>query len=225
MASPLVAITWSSDLVDRSEGRGENALKYAQLLTQAGMLPVLVTPGVSTNILARLDGLLLPGGPDIAPALYGQEAEAALGAVLPELDTLEIEFANAAHSRHLPILGICRGQQLLNVALGGTLHQDVPHPRWDGDPSRPAHPIEIVAGTHLHRILGVDRAEVNSGHHQAVDVIAPPLLVAARSPDGLVEALEAEDLLIMAVQWHPEEMADDVVSRRLLAGFAGWFAS
>jgi putative glutamine amidotransferase len=227
MASPMVGITWSSDLVDRSAGPGENALKYASLLSQAGMVPVLLTPGSSINLLARIDGLMLPGGPDIAPWLYGQEPSAHLGAVVPELDTLELEFAHAARSRHLPILGICRGQQLINVALGGTLHQDVAdvaHPQWDEDLSRPAHEIEIITGTHLHRTLGVERADVNSGHHQAVDMIAPPLHPSARSSDGLVEALEAEDLLIMAVQWHPEEMPDDVVSRRLMAGFASWIA-
>ena len=224
MVQPMVGITWSSDIVERSSSPGENALKYANLLTQAGMTPVLVTPGSSTNLLDRLDGLLLPGGPDIAPSRYGQEPGPHLGAVVPELDTLELEFANAAHARQLPILGICRGQQLINVALGGTLHQHVAHPQRDDDLSRAAHQIEILADTHLHRALGVDRAAVNSGHHQAVDEIAPPLHPSACSADGIVEALEAEDLLIMAVQWHPEEMPSDEISRRLLAGFAGWIA-
>jgi putative glutamine amidotransferase len=224
MVQPMVGITWSSDIVERSSSPGENALKYANLLTQAGMTPVLVTPGSSTNLLDRLDGLLLPGGPDIAPSRYGQEPGPHLGAVVPELDTLELEFAHAAHARHLPILGICRGQQLINVALGGTLHQHVAHPQRDDDLSRAAHHIEILADTHLHHTLGVDRAAVNSGHHQAVDEIAPPLHPSARSADGFVEALEAEDLLIMAVQWHPEEMPSDEISRRLLAGFAGWIA-
>jgi len=175
-------------------------------------------------VLSRIDGLLLSGGPDVAPWRYGQAPGDKLGEVAPELDEHELELVHDARSRHLPILGICRGQQLINVALGGTLRQHVDHPQWDGDPSRPTHQVEIVAGTHLHRALGVERAEVNSGHHQAVDVIAPPLQASARSADGLVEAMEAEDLLVMAVQWHPDEMPGDTISRRLMAGFAGWFA-
>jgi putative glutamine amidotransferase len=220
----MVGITWSSDLVDRSSRPGESALKYANLLVEAGMIPLLIPPASSTNLLDRLDGLMLPGGPDIAPSHYGQEPSSRLEAVVPELDTLELDFAHAARSRHLPILGICRGQQLINVALGGTLHQHVAHPQKDDDLSQPAHEIEILAGTHLHRVLGVERAHVNSGHHQAVDEIAPPLRVSARSTDGIVEALEAEDLMILAVQWHPDEMPADEISRRLMAGFAGWFA-
>jgi putative glutamine amidotransferase len=224
MARPMVGITWSSDLVDRSSGAGENALKYAHLLIQAGLIPVLLTPGSGGGVSPRIDGLLLSGGPDIAPWRYGQEPGGKLGAVVAELDGHELELAHDARSRQLPILGICRGHQLINVALGGTLQQHVDHPQWDGDPSRPTHQVAIVAGTHLHRALGVERAEVNSGHHQAVDVIAAPLQASARSTDGLVEALEAEDLMIMAVQWHPDEMPDDAISQRLMAGFAGWFA-
>ncbi len=224
MASPMVGITWSSDLVDRSSGAGENALKYAHLLIQAGLIPLFLTPGSGGGVLSRIDGLLLSGGPDVAPWRYGQEPGDKLGEVEPELDEHELGLVRDARSRHLPILGICRGQQLINVALGGTLQQHVDHPQWDGDPSRPTHQVEIVAGTHLHRTLGVERAQVNSGHHQAVDVIAPPLQASARSTDGLVEALEAEALLVMAVQWHPDEMPGDAISRRLMAGFAGWFA-
>jgi putative glutamine amidotransferase len=225
MTNPMVGISCSSDFVERSAGAGENSLKYAHLVAQAGLVPVLLTPGCGDAAMSRVDGLLLPGGPDIEPWRYGQEPGDMLGEVVPELDEHELQLAHNAHDWRLPILGICRGQQLINVALGGTLRQHVAHPQWDGDPSLPAHQIEILAGTYLHRALGVERADVNSGHHQAVDVIAPPLRPSAHSPDGVIEALEAEDLLIMAVQWHPDEMADDPVSHRLMAGFARWFAS
>lgn len=224
MANPMVGISWSSDVVDRSSEPGENALKYMRLVAEAGMSPVLLTPGCGVGVLARVDALLLSGGPDIAPGRYGQEPSADLGEVDPELDGHELELTAAARARQLPILGICRGQQLINVALGGTLHQHVGHPQWDGDPSRPVHQVEVLAGTHLRRTLGVERVEANSGHHQAVDVIAPLLRASARSTDGVVEALEAAELLIMAVQWHPEEMPDDDVSHRLMAGFATWVA-
>jgi putative glutamine amidotransferase len=222
MARPAVGMTWSSDLVGRSAEPGENALRYMALLVEAGMTPVLLTPGIGTDAVARLDGLLLPGGPDIAPSEYGQEPSEHLGAVDPGLDALELEVFHAAHARRLPVLGICRGQQLLNVALGGTLHQHVVHPQWGDDPSAPVHEVSIGAGTQLHRVLGVDTALVNSGHHQAVDVVAPPLTASATSADGCIEALEAAELLLISVQWHPDEMRDAQTTRRLMAGFAEW---
>ena len=224
MANPMVGISWSTDLLERSSEPGEHALKYMRLVVEAGLVPVLLMPGAGAGAMSRVDGLLLSGGPDIAPERYGQEPSAGLGKVDPELDQHELELTAAARARQLPILGICRGQQLINVALGGTLHQHVGHPQWDGDPSRPVHQVEVLAGTHLRRTLGVERVEVNSGHHQAVDVIAPLLRASARSTDGVIEALEAEELVIMAVQWHPEEMPDDDVSHRLMAGFATWVA-
>ncbi len=222
MTTPAVGITWSDDLVDRSSRPGENALKYARLMVEAGLTPVLITPGVATSLLDRLDGLLLPGGPDIAPSLYGQEPSPDLEAVTPELDDLEMEFFHAARAAGRPVLGICRGQQLLNVALGGTLHQHIDHPQWADDPGESVHEVRIDAGTHLHHLLGVDSAQVNSGHHQAIDVVADPLRAVAHSLDGCVEALESEELLLMSVQWHPEEMRDAQTSRRLMAGFAEW---
>ncbi|MDQ6855958.1 MAG: gamma-glutamyl-gamma-aminobutyrate hydrolase family protein [Candidatus Dormibacteraeota bacterium] len=222
MARPAVGMTWTSDLAGRSSEAGENALRYMALLVEAGITPVLLTPGAGTEAVSRLDGLLLPGGPDIAPSEYGQERGEHLGPVAPELDALELEVFHAAHALHLPVLGICRGQQLLNVALGGTLHQHVAHPQWGEDPSAPVHEVTIQAGTRLHRVLGVDAALVNSGHHQAVDVIAPALTVAATSPDGYIEALEAAEQLLISVQWHPDEMPDAQTSRRLMAGFAQW---
>ncbi len=226
MARPVVGLTWSSDLVGRAAGAGENALKYLSLLADAGMTPLLLTPGAGRGVVAGLDGLLLPGGPDIAPARYGQEPGEHLELVDAELDSLELEVFEAARSRRLPVLGICRGQQLLNVALGGTLHQHIAHPQWDeADPSAPVHLVRLLDGSHLRRVLGVDSAQVNSGHHQAVDVVAPPLTASAHSDDGCVEALEGADLLVMSVQWHPDEMRDEETTRRLMAGFAEWMGA
>ena len=223
MATPMVGITWTADVVRRSAGAGENALKYAAILIEAGLTPVLVTPQAGAGMLARLDGLMVPGGPDVGPSRYGQEAGELLGAVVPELDDLEVESVHAARARNLPIFGICRGQQLINVALGGTLHQHVDHPQWaESAPSLPVHEVEILAGTHLRRTLGVEVASVNSGHHQAVDVVAPSLRISARSADGCIEGLEAEALLITTVQWHPEEMPGEAGTRLLLAAFARW---
>ena len=215
-------MTWGTDLVRRSASPGENALRYLDLLVRAGTDPVLVTPGTSRDLLDRLDGLLVPGGPDLAPAAYGQAAAAELGPTSPELDELELATVAAARDRDLPILGICRGHQVVNVALGGTLHQHVDHPQWGEDPSTPVHEVDIRAGTHLAELLGAGTLPVNSGHHQAVDRVAGSLRVAARSHDGLVEALEAPGLRILTVQWHPEEMGAAGSTALLMAGFRRW---
>jgi putative glutamine amidotransferase len=221
-AGPMVGLTWTNDIVARSAGLGENALRYLSLLSRGGLVPVLVMPGTPTALLARLDGLVIPGGPDVAPARYGQEPGPHTEASVHELDALELDFVIAARARNLPLLGICRGQQVINVALGGSLQQHVDHPQWGEDPAAPIHDVEILAGTFLRRTLGVDVTAVNSGHHQAVDRLAPPLRRAAVSSDGCVEAVEAADLLVLAVQWHPEEMPDAQTSQRLVEGFARW---
>ncbi len=218
----MVGLTWTDDIVARSAAPGENALRYLSLLSSAGLVPVLVTPKSSTTILTRLDGLVVPGGPDVAPARYGQKPGPHAQTSIEDLDALEFEFVTAARARNLPILGICRGQQVLNVALGGTLQQHVDHPRWGADPTAPIHEVQILEGTYLRHILRVDVAAVNSGHHQAVDCLAPSLHAAAVSSDGCVEALEAPNLMLLAVQWHPEEMAEAQISRRLVEGFARW---
>jgi putative glutamine amidotransferase len=221
-AGPMVGLTWTDDIVARSASPGENALRYLSLLSRAGLVPVLVTPGTSTTLLARLDGLVVPGGPDIAPARYGQQPGPQTEASINNLDALELEFVSAARARNLPLLGICRGQQLINVALGGSLHQHVDHPQWGDDLAAPIHDVEILAGTYLRDALGVEVVAVNSGHHQAVDRLPPSLRISAVSSDECVEAIEAPDLLVLAVQWHPEEMPDAPSSRRLVEAFARW---
>lgn len=221
-SGPLVGLTWTRDIIARSARPGENALRYLSLLSRGGLVPVLVTPGTSSAVLARLDGLVVPGGPDIASARYGQEPGPRTEASNSDLDALELEFVTAARARNLPLLGICRGQQLINVALGGSLHQHIDHPQWGGDSGAPMHDVEILAGTYLRHALGVDVAAVNSGHHQAVDRLAPSLRISAVSGDGCIEAIEAPDLLVLAVQWHPEEMPDAGSSRRLVEAFAQW---
>lgn len=225
MGERLVGLTWGRDLVRRSAGRGESAPRYAQMLITAGLTPVLLTPGVSAGVVHRLDGLLVPGGPDVDPSTYGEQPVAELGPVDAELDSLEISTILAARDARLPIMGICRGQQVLNVALGGSLHQHLAHPQWGDDPSQPVHDVEVVDGTFLHRVLGVGRAAVNSGHHQAVDRVAAGLQASAFSPDGHVEALEDEERRILAVQWHPEEMPDADTTLRLMEAFASWIAA
>src|SRR5207302_5283381 len=159
--------------------------------------------------LDDLDRLLLPGGPDLDPMLYGEDHDPDLGSVDPELDHFEIDLVRRAVARSLPVLGICRGQQVINVALGGTLHQHLPEHDKHGLPRRHlAHEIEVQAGSELARAAEGEPVMVNSLHHQAIKELGAGLRVTARSPDGVVEALEGGERVV-AVQCHPEELIEN----------------
>jgi len=194
---------------------------YARAVAAAGGQPVLLVPGeVPAEPLDDLDGLLLPGGPDIDPELYGERRHPDLGTVDTELDRFEVDLVRRAVASHQPVLGICRGQQVINVALGGTLHQHLPEHDKHGLPrSHLAHQIQVEAASELGRAADGDALMVNSLHHQAIKDLAAGLRVTARSPDGVVEALEAGERIV-AVQCHPEELAEGSAwARRLLERF------
>ena len=184
---------------------------YARALSEAGAEPVLLTP--QTGSLDGLDGLLLPGGWDVDPGLYGADREAEVGPIDPELDRAEIDLVREACEAGVPVLGICRGQQVINVALGGTLLQHLPeHDVREHGRQHLAHSIEVRPGTELAQVAGGVKVEVNSLHHQAVGEIAPGLVATATGPDGVIEGLQSQDGGIVAVQCHPEE----------LTGALGW---
>jgi putative glutamine amidotransferase len=179
-------------------------------------------------VLDRLDAVLFPGGLDVDPSNYGQAPSPALGRVNADLDALERPLARVAVERGLPLLGVCRGHQMVNVALGGTLYQDI---AADGlssfDHWAPlekgrdylAHTILIRPGTHLREIVGTDQLSVNSFHHQAIREVAPGLRVNATSPDGVIEGLESADGLVLTVQCHPESLATTAWARALFGAF------
>ncbi len=164
----------------------------------------------------EVDGILFTGGPDIQPARYGKETEANMcGEIDEERDGIEFEIARKAEEKEIPLLGICRGSQLLNVHRGGTLVTDIEsfggssHRKADGFDAR--HQVRIEPGSFLRRVLGEGEGEVNSAHHQAVERVGDGLVVSARSTgDGTIEALEWADPtdkpFFLAVQWHPERM-------------------
>jgi putative glutamine amidotransferase len=206
------------------------------------MLPRL-NGGHLADALDACDGILLGGGRDIDPARYGQEPHELLSVTDPQRDAFELELVEQALDRGLPLLGMCRGIQILNVALGGTLLQDVSlgaessghatdrgWKRWkeveraslEGETDVPAHPrhsISVEPGSRLHEALGVEEIEVDSFHHQALAEVAPELEVVARAPDGVVEAVELEgDAWVLAVQWELQE--EWRVDSRFLAPFA-----
>ncbi len=172
---------------------------YRQALRDAGLEPV-----ESPASLENLHGLLLAGGSDIDPAQYGAARQPESGVPDPARDSLEIALVREALARELPILAICRGLQLLNVALGGALHQHIEGHR---DPAQPViHSVSIAPATRLAAILGPGEYTVNSRHHQAAAALAPGLIVTATAPGGIVEALELlSHPFCLAVQWHPEE--------------------
>lgn len=194
---------------------------YIRALSRAGAAPLLI-PHLTDRAARRalydlLDGLLLPGGGDVDPARYGQPPHEKSGNIDLERDEVELTLARWAVDEGKPLLAICRGIQVLNVALGGSLYQDIEAQvpgggKHDWYPDHPRdlrpHPVAIAAGSRLARILGATEQEVNSLHHQALRDIAPGLTVVAHAPDGIVEAAEIGDHpFALAIQWHPEELA------------------
>ncbi len=181
---------------------------YAQGVIAAGGLPVHLPIDVDPLLIVeRLDGILLPGGTDIEPSLYGAESETDVFPPEPERDHLELGLYKGAVDRRLPVLGICRGQQVVNVGAGGTLHQDVPpHSIFDLPAETEFHEVSFEAGSTLRELYG-PTAWVNSLHHQAVDAVGEGLRVTARADDGVAEGLEHMSLPIVCVQWHPEMMS------------------
>jgi putative glutamine amidotransferase len=201
---------------------------YAEQVAAAGGIPVLLPPlpGVAAAV-GRLDGLLLTGGGDIDPARYGAQPHPRTGRVSVLRDAAELELLDAAMAAGLPVLGVCRGMQLLNVARGGTLCQHLP----DDAGHTPApgtfgsHPVRVAAGTRLAGILGAngDGVDVPTAHHQAVDRLGEGLVATAWAEDGVIEAVEpsaAGDPFLLAVQWHPEAGADPRLIKALVAAAA-----
>jgi putative glutamine amidotransferase len=190
--------------------------EYVRSIEQAGGLPVVLVPGRPTDapeLVARLSGLLLTGGSDLDPACYGEAAHPKLGSVYRDRDDFELALCREALDRDLPLLGICRGHQVLNVATGGTLIQDIPSDVSGGevhDSERErqerCHDVKVLAGTRLRALLGQDRVAVNSFHHQAVKDVGQGLRVSALSGEsGIIEGIEATDRrFALGVQWHPE---------------------
>ena len=192
-------------------------LAYLEAVDRAGGLPVILSPLDDVDgLLDRLDGLCLSGGPDLHPQAYGAEPHPRLGPTEPRLDLFELTLARHAQMRRMPLLAICRGQQVLNVARGGTLHQhlpdvvghDVEH-RQHEHARHATHPVRVEPNSRLGRLLGGDHVKVNSFHHQAIDRLGTGLRPVAWSSDGVIEGVEARGSgFTVGVQWHAECLAD-----------------
>ena len=205
---------------------------YAQGLEAAGAVPVILPLTTDQEALERyaqtFDGFLFPGGHDLDPALYGQNPTDQCGTVCPQRDSMERKLFPLALETGKPMLGICRGIQLFNVMLGGSLYQDIPTecpsdvehhetPPYD----KVAHQVQVEEGTPLFEAVGVREMGVNSYHHQGIKTLGKGLKVAAKAPDGMVEAVYLPDhRFALGVQWHPEfSRLSDENSRKIFSAF------
>ncbi|WP_316568200.1 gamma-glutamyl-gamma-aminobutyrate hydrolase family protein [Neobacillus sp. YIM B06451] len=227
MRKPVIGIT--SAYVKHNENM-EGAYvhhDYHKVVAANGGIPIIlpyISPEMALDMLPLVDAVILSGGEDVNPDMYGQEPHRNLGPTIFERDLAEIAIARYAIAHDIPLLGVCRGSQILNVALGGTLIQDIPSqvpesiqhgqkiPRH-----KDSHWISVSPDSRLFQIFGTDRVRVNSIHHQALDIVANDLRVVARSADGIVEAVEyaKPSRFTIGVQWHPESLAptDEAMNR------------
>ena len=233
MTSPLIGITTYRTLNDAGNPILALSEHYVKAIVQAGGIPVLLPLELPepqlADMLDRLDGILLPGGMDIDPALYGMETTPKVSISSPDRDHIEMEILKAAVSNGLPFLGICRGLQVINVALGGTLYTDIAtqrpgalkhdyYPDWPRN-HRP-HAVTFEPGSRLADILGQTETRVNSLHHQGIRSLAPSLQASAFAPDGIIEGVELPDHPFgLGVQWHPEWLTEHPPMRALFHSF------
>lgn len=229
MKKPLIAI---NPLVDEKLESYWMLPGYFRGILQAGGIPVMLPSLSKTSDLETLadsfDGFLFPGGQDVDPELYGAEVQPYCEELCPERDQMEAVFLPLVRQRNKPVLGICRGLQFCNAALGGTLYQDLPterpssvihsqEPPYDA----PSHAVQLLPGTPLQALAGRDSAMVNSCHHQGINALAPALRPMAVAEDGLIEAVyDPAARFFWAVQWHPEfSQAVDPLSQAIFAAF------
>jgi putative glutamine amidotransferase len=210
--------------------RSELALgeRYLDAVRSAGGLPVILAPVAVSAVdplLERLDAVCLSGGPDLHPSAYGAEPHPELGPTEPELDLFELALARRAVRRGLPVLAVCRGAHVLNVALGGTLHQHLPdlskevEHRQKEEGRQTTHDVKLVGSSRIAKLIGRTELEVNSFHHQAPATTAPGLRVVGRAADDTVEALESTSpSFVFGVQWHAECLVERPEHHALFEG-------
>jgi putative glutamine amidotransferase len=237
--SPLIGITPDSSTAapNSSRARPEPVIflleRYLRAVLEAGgiplVLPLMPSKRAIAEILAPLDGILVTGGNfDIHPGIYGEEPLEALGQIKENRTEFELELIALALKRKLPILGVCGGAQAINIALGGSLYQDIATQRSGAMEheqgalkERGGHIVTVHAGTKLQRIVGRERIEVNTTHHQAVRKLGRSLVVNATAADGVIEGIESKDhSFVLGVQWHPEFLTQrDISQKKIFASF------
>jgi putative glutamine amidotransferase len=231
--SPIIGVTSTTILNKAGSTLCAVGQAYINAIQKAGGLPLVIPIGTAPpdirTLTARLDGLLLTGGGDIEPHHFGGENHPKISGIVPERDRLEFTLLNLALEMDLPLLAICRGIQVLNVGLGGTLYthiQDqlpnaVKHDWYPDYPrDRIAHTVSVSPDSKLGRIFGESEVPVNSLHHQGIEKLGHGLRSVASAPDGLVEAVEVIGAgFAMGVQWHPECLPDSLPMQKLFSAF------
>lgn len=228
---PIIGIACGHEAKEGRDRYYVNTVNIRMVAENGGVPVLLPNPFDEDKLKAALDmvdGLYLPGGVDVDPHLYGEEPLAGMGSFDPDWDAVDVVVAKAALERNMPILGICRGMQVLNVAAGGTLYQDIPSqvpgalkhsqkgPRWAA-----SHAVELDGESRLAKTLGATELRINSYHHQAVKDVAPGFRAVANAPDGVIEAIEStQHRYAVGVQWHPELMVErDPMYKALFVDF------
>ena len=232
MTKPLIGLTTFRMRNPRGQLVFGTNEPYSISISSAGGLPVLIPLNLSDEdldvVLQRLDGILFTGGYDIDPQQYGNPPHPRVEGISAERDRLEMHLVNAAIRSNKPLLGICRGCQMINVALGGSLYEHLPeqfsailqHDNHDHPRDYLAHRVRITPGSCLAQILATDTVEVNSLHHQGIRRLAEGLHATAHAPDGLVEAFELSTSPFgLGIQWHPEELQQHESMRDLFRQF------
>jgi putative glutamine amidotransferase len=228
--APLIGVTTSAERTSKGVDRAFLNASYLRAIERAGGIPVLLTPYHSPSAVGalweRLDGILLTGGGDVGPERFHETSHPETTLVSPERDVLELDLVTRrAIDEGKPLLAICRGLQVLNVALDGSLHQHVPDVfgttlRHAQDEARSArtHAVSVDTGSQLARVVGGTELRVNSFHHQAINKLGAGIEAVAWSDDKLIEAVELPGArgFLLAVQWHPEELVDDDEAARRL---------
>lgn len=224
MKKPVIGVTSSKEKITNGPYQRITVPEaYTRAVIQAGGIPLIIPLGLPEEslkaILPRLDGLLFTGGGDVSPLRYGSENHDLVNNVDEDRDRVEIFLIREAFSTDFPFLGICRGLQTINVALGGTLYEDIldqkpgslDHQQSGSHPRDfLAHPIDILNDSRLVSIIGYTSTRVNSLHHQAIRQLSPDLVQTAWAPDSIIEAIEApHHRFALAVQWHPESLPED----------------
>ncbi len=232
MSIPLIGVIPDRDKSQKGHPILTVMEAYTQAVSRAGAVPVIVPLGIPSAdlpaLVGRLDGVLFTGGGDVRPQVYGSQDHPLVSGIDDDRDRIEIDLFHLLAGSEKPFLGICRGIQLINVAMGGTLYEDIldqrpgalQHDQSNNARKSRAHPVELLPGSQRCSILGKSKIAVNSLHHQGLRVLAPGLKATAFSPDGLVEGVEAQGTKFgLAVQWHPEWLQEHAPMRDLFRAF------
>lgn len=230
---PTIGITAGKDRSDTGIQKICLIDKYSYAISESGGIPFVIPPDIPTHsietIISRVDGIMITGGGDIETKRFNGQDHPRVYGVDVDRDNLEIELVNAAEWSDKPLLGICRGIQIINVALGGDLYTDIQDQKTDSlkhdwfpdyPRNRLSHSVEITSGSLLNQILGISLTDVNSLHHQAIRNLSNKLSASAIATDGIIEAVEIRDHpFFLGVQWHPEWLFDLDTTKKLFKAF------